>query len=253
MSVEEAKRAGALALFGEKYGRQVRVVSIGEYSKELCGGTHVAQTNLIGAFQITAESSIAAGTRRVEAVVGESALAHQQQDSHLLKRVAERLSRSPHDVLGGVEELLGQLRSAEKQTKALKVALAQARAKELVLEAKPVNGTKVVIARFDGADRDLLSAMADAITGRLTAGVTLLVSVEAPERVAWVMAVTSGLVKQGVHAGQLLKTIAAITQGGGGGRADFAQAGGKDASRVPEALAQAERLVRDALLKGPAS
>ena len=247
MNVEEAKRAGALALFGEKYGRQVRVVSIGEYSKELCGGTHVAQTNLVGAFRITAESSIAARTRRVEAVVGESAMARQQQESQLLKRIAERLSRSPQDALGGIEELLEQLRTSEKQAKALKLELAQHRAKQLVVDAKSVNGAKVVIARFDGADRELLSALADAIQGQLTAGVTLLVSVEAPASVAWVMAVTSNLVKRGLHAGRLLKAIAAITQGGGGGRAEFAQAGGKDASRVTEALQEAERLLQDAL------
>lgn len=247
MNVEDAKREGALALFGEKYGRQVRVVSIGDYSKELCGGTHVAQTSLVGAFQITAESSIAAGTRRVEAVVGESAAARRQQDAQLLRQAAERLSRSPQDVVGGIEELLAHVRSAEKQTKHLKLELAQHRATQLALEAKSVNGTKVVIARCDGADRELLSALADAVQGRLATGVTLLVSAAAPASVAWVMAVTPDLVTRGLHAGRLLKTIAAVTQGGGGGRADFAQAGGKDASRIPEALAQAERLLRDAL------
>ncbi|MBI3087630.1 MAG: alanine--tRNA ligase, partial [Candidatus Omnitrophica bacterium] len=247
MNVEDAKRAGALALFGEKYHSQVRVVSIGDYSKELCGGTHLRHTGSVGAFQIVAESSIAAGTRRIEAMVGESALARRQQDAQVLRAVAEQLGRSPQDVLQGIEDMAEQVKAAERQLKNLKIEFARLQARQFVAEAKRINGVALVTARVDGADRELLAAMADAIRGALTDGVALLVSVEQPSTVAWVMALTATLVKRGLHAGRLLKPIAAITQGGGGGRPEFAQAGGKDPSRIPEALTQAEQLLREAL------
>ncbi len=247
MELDEAKRLGALALFGEKYGRRVRVVSIGDYSHELCGGTHLVHTGLIGTFRIIEESSIAAGTRRIEAIVGATALERQQQESQLLRQLAERFSRPPHEALQGLEELFQQLRTAEKHLKTLKQELAKIQAKQLVAEAKRIDGVTVVTAQIDGADRDLLASLADAITSSLTSGVAVLASKEDAASVAWVMAVTADLVKRGVHAGELLKTISAITKGGGGGRPDFAQAGGKDPSRITEALKQTERFVREAI------
>jgi len=247
MKLDDAKRAGALALFGEKYAQQVRVVSIGDYSRELCGGTHLAHTGSVGTLRIVAESSIAAGTRRIEAVVGEAALARQQQDAHVVSQIAKQLSRSPQDVLQGLDELTQQLKATEKQLTTLKRELAQVRAKELVAEAKQMSGITLVAAQVDGADRDLLAALADAVKGQLTAGVALLVCAERGATVAWVMALTADLVKRGLHAGELLKAIAAITKGGGGGRPDFAQAGGRDSSKIPEALKRAEGLVREAL------
>ncbi|MDP3722519.1 MAG: alanine--tRNA ligase [Candidatus Omnitrophota bacterium] len=247
MKLEDAKRAGALALFGEKYGQQVRVVSIGDYSRELCGGTHLIHTGSIGLFRIVDESSIAAGTRRIEAVVGESALARQQQESHVLRRVAERFSRPPLEALQGLEELLQQLKAAEKALNAVKGELARIRAKELVAEAKRLDGVTLVAAAIERADRDLLVALADAIRAALTTdGVVLLAASEGKGHVAWVMAVTTGLAKR-VHAGQLLNAIARITQGTGGGRPEFAQAGGKDPSRIPEALQRAEAIIHEAL------
>jgi len=247
MDLERAKDAGALALFGEKYTRQVRVVSIGDYSKELCGGTHLRHTGSIGLFRLASESSIAAGTRRVEAVVGETALERQQEESQTLRQIAQQLSRSPQEALQGLEELMQHLKHAEKQLKTLKLEFAQAQAKRLVAEAKHVDGITLVAAQLDGADRELLSAMADAIRGSLREGIALLVSREQPDSVAWVMAVSPALVKRGLHAGQLLKAIAAVTQGGGGGRPEFAQAGGKDPAKIPDALQEAERLIRAAL------
>ncbi|MBI3319540.1 MAG: alanine--tRNA ligase [Candidatus Omnitrophica bacterium] len=247
MRLEEAKRAGALALFGEKYGQQVRVVSIGDYSQELCGGTHLLHTGSIGLFRIVDESSIAAGTRRIEAIVGQAALIRQQQESQLLKDVAQRLSRPPHEALAGLDELLQQLRNADKDLKTLKQELAHVQAKQLVADAKQVDGVTLITAQIDGADRELLTALADAIKGRLTVGVVVLASVDRTRSVGWVMSVTADLVKRGLHAGNVLKTISAITKGGGGGRPDFAQAGGKDATKIPEALKQAESLIHKAL------
>ena len=247
-SIDEARKEGALALFGEKYGHHVRVVNIGSYSKELCGGTHLGHTGAIGTLKIVSESSIAAGTRRIEAVVGESALTQQQQESRWLGQVASRLSRPPQQALEGLEELVAQLGQAEKQVKALKLEVAQARSKELIADAKRIDGTLLVSARIDGADRELLAAMADAIRSGLSGGIVLLVSGQ-PGAVSWVMGLTADLVKRGLHAGKLLKPIAAITDGGGGGRPEFAQAGGKDPAKIPEALAQAEALMREALAK----
>lgn len=247
--LEEAKQEGALALFGEKYGRKVRVVSIGDYSKEFCGGTHLRHTGSIGLFRLVSESSIAAGTRRVEAVVGEAAMDRQQEESRMLRRIAQQLSRSPSDALQGLEELLQQLRNTEKQLKSLKMEFAQAQAGKFVAQAKQIDSVKLVAGRMDGADREVLAALADAIKQAVSDGVTVLGSKERPDSVAWVMAVSPSLVKRGLHAGQMLKAIAAETGGSGGGRPEFAQAGGNDPSRIPQALSRAEELVRQALEK----
>ncbi|MBI3323849.1 MAG: alanine--tRNA ligase [Candidatus Omnitrophica bacterium] len=245
--IDEARREGALALFGEKYGQTVRVVTIGDYSKELCGGTHLRHTGFVGEFAIVGESSIAAGTRRIDVVVGEAAQERHLRDSRSLRTIAAQLSRPPEEALQAVEELLLRMRTLEKQLKATKQELAQAKARELLGQAKRLDGANLIAARLDGADRELLAALADSLRESLQDGVVLLASAEASAGVAWVMAVSPGLVKRGVHAGKLLKPIAALTQGGGGGRPEFAQAGGKDPSKISEALGAAEGLIREAL------
>jgi alanyl-tRNA synthetase len=247
MRVQEAKQAGALALFGEKYGDQVRVVTIGDYSKELCGGTHLPHTGLLGSFVIVGESSIAAGTRRVEALVGQAAAELQQSQARLLHDAAKRLGRSAEDVVAGVEELLEQLKRGERERKNLQLELAKVEAGRLVAQGQLVNGATVITATIVHADRDLLSALADATRSQLKTGVVLLVSTLESRDVAWVMALTADLVARKLHAGALLKEIAAVTQGGGGGRPDFAQAGGKDASKIAQALKRADELLRKVL------
>ncbi len=247
MRVEEAKQAGALALFGEKYSSKVRVVTIGDYSKELCGGTHVAHTGFVGSFLITAESSIAAGTRRVEALVGEAAAETQRRQQHLLHDAAKRLGRPADEVVQGLEELLEQLKQSERERKALQGELAKVEASRLVAEGKKINGVTFVTSTIKHADRDLLATMADAVKRSLDRdGIVLLASSDGPAHVAMVMATTSNLTSR-VHAGQLLKAIAPLTQGSGGGRPEFAQAGGKDPSGIPTAMKRAEELVRQAL------
>ena len=161
--------------------------------------------------------------------------------------IAQRLSRPPQESVQGLEHVLAQLRGAQAQIKSLKTELAQVRSHELLAQAQHVDGAVLICAQIAGADREFLAALADALRSGMAAGVAVLVSVPELGSVAWVMAVTEDLTKRGVHAGKLLKTIAAITQGGGGGRPDFAQAGGKDPSKIDEALRQAERLVREAL------
>ena len=246
MQLEEAKRAGATALFGEKYGHHVRVVSIGNYSKELCGGTHLRHTGSVGLFRIVSESSIAAGTRRIEAVVGETAMTSQQQEQRLLRQAAQRLGRPPHELLKGLEELAEQLKRAEQAGRAVKLELAKTEANRLIGQAKPINGVAFVAAQVHDADRELLLALADAMKSRLRPGVVVLMAAEGAEKVSCVVATSGADVKQ-VHAGEILKAIAPVIQGSGGGRPDFAQGGGKDASKISQALAEAERLVRAAL------
>jgi len=249
MKLDEARQLGALALFGEKYGQTVRVVTIGDYSKELCGGTHLPHTGFVGMFTIVGESSIAAGTRRIEALVGDAATARQQTEAAWLKQIATQLGRAPEDVVGGVEELVRQVKAAEKQLKVMKEELARVEAKRFVAEAKQLDGVTFVSAHLKGADREWLATLADAIKGHVSPGIVLLASEEQPASVAWVMAMTADVVKRRLHAGELLKAIAALTQGGGGGRPDFAQAGGKDPSKIPEALRHAEQLIRQALAR----
>ncbi len=246
MSQDEAKRDGALALFGEKYGSTVRVVTIGDYSKELCGGTHLPHTGFLGAFTITGESAVAAGTRRIEALVGEAATARQQQDAGLLHDAARCLSRPAQELMTGLEELLEQLKRSERERKALQLELAKVEAHRLVAEGKSINGIMFIAAMVKHADRELLAALADAVKNSLKQdGVVLLASGDQGQ-VSVVVAATPNLVKR-IHAGQLLKAIAPLVQGSGGGRPEFAQGGGKDPAGIPAALKRAEEIVRQSL------
>jgi len=246
MRQEEAKRAGALALFGEKYGGVVRVVTIGDYSKELCGGTHLPHTGFVGTFLIAGESSIAAGTRRIEALVGEAASERQQQQVRLLHEAAKRLGRGADDVVAGLEELLGQLKHAERERKALQLELAKVEANRLVAEGKQINGVTFIAATIKHGDRESLAVLADAVTGSLPRDGVVVLASGNQGQVALVMATTAGLAKR-LHAGELVKAIAPMMQGSGGGRPEFAQGGGKDAAAIPAALKRAEELVREAL------
>ncbi len=249
MRLEEAKRDGALALFGEKYGGMVRVVTIGDYSKELCGGTHLRHTGFVGTFLITGESSIAAGTRRIEALVGEAAAQKQQDGQRLLHEAARRLGRPAHELVAGLEELLEQLKRSERERKTVQMEFAKVEAHRLVAEGRKINGVTLVTSTIKHADREQLAALADAVRRSLqTGGVVLLAASEGPNRATLVMATTNDVAGR-VHAGQTLKAVSPLTNGSGGGRAEFAQAGGKDPSGIPAAMKRAEELIREALEK----
>ena len=247
MPLEEAKHQGALALFGEKYSTHVRVVTIGDYSKELCGGTHVRHTGFVGTFLIMGESSIAAGTRRLEALVGDAATQQQHQQQRILHEAAKRLGRPAKDIVKGLDELLDQLKHAERERKTLQAKLATVEAERLVAEGKKINGVTLVTSTIKHADREVLAVMADAVRISLQHnGVVLLASSEGPANVSLVMAATGDLTTR-MHVGQMLKAISSLTKGSGGGRPEFAQAGGRDPSGIPAALKKAEELVREAL------
>ncbi len=247
MDVQAAKQAGALALFGEKYGSRVRVVDIGGYSKELCGGTHLPHTGLVGSFVIVTESSIAAGTRRIEAIMGEAAAARQLEDKQMLQELAKQLGRGVHDLVPGIEELLAKVKRFERELKNKQAELARAEAPRLIAEGKRIDGVTLVSASVKHADRDVLSALADAVRAALKqAGVVLLTAAQDGGQVAVVMGATPDVAKR-LHVGECLKAIAPLIQGSGGGRPDFAQGGGKDASGVPAAVRKAEEIIRSSL------
>ncbi|MBI4591184.1 MAG: alanine--tRNA ligase [Candidatus Rokubacteria bacterium] len=232
--LEQALKLGALALFGEKYGQRVRVVRIGDFSTELCGGTHLEQTGQIGLFKIVSEGAVAAGVRRLTAVTGDAALRHVEREESALREAAAILKIPPLEVPQRLAKLLDEQRQLEKQLEALEGRLAKTRAEELVAAARQVGGVAVVAARVDGLDPDGLRAVVDSVRERLGSGVICLGSVKG-DKVSLVSAVTKDLTPR-FNAGKLIQEVARACGGGGGGRPDLAQAGGKDPAKLDAAL-----------------
>jgi len=242
MPLAEAKAMGAMALFGEKYGDIVRVVSVGDYSIELCGGCHVRNTAQIGMFKLVSEGGIASGVRRVEAVTGRHAYAYANDQARTLRDAAEVLKCAPAEVPKRLEAVQGELRQAQREIESLRGRLARFEAAGLAEQAKTVSGVKLVAARVKADGAETLRGMADELKARLGSAVIVL-GAASEDRVNFVAAATPDVVAKGVHAGKLVKELAAMCGGGGGGRPDMAQAGGKDPSRLDDALRDAERLV----------
>jgi alanyl-tRNA synthetase len=245
MAYDDAIKLGALAFFGDSYGDRVRVLRMGDFSIELCGGTHVLRTGDIGVFKIRSESGVAAGTRRLEAVSGGGALHWIRQREELLREIAAAV-KSPEDgVQEKIERLLAQQRDLEKRIAGLQQKLAGGSTPDLLDGVRDVAGVKLVAAQVDGADADGLRALADRVRERLGSGVVVLGASEG-ERVVLVTAVTRDLAKR-VHAGNLIKPIAAMVGGAGGGRPDFAQAGGREPAELGKAIAAADRVLQEQL------
>ena len=234
MDLEEALSAGAMALFGEKYGDSVRVVSISDFSRELCGGAHVRRTGDIGLCKITYEGSISAGVRRIEAITGEGALERFQETSTSLSRLAQTLRASESELPEQAEKLLAQQKALERLVEQLKTKVAQSQVGNLERQARVLKGVKVLAGRVDGMDRPQMRALADALRNKWKTAVVVLASLE-NSSVAIVSAVTKDLTNK-VHAGKLAGQVAKAVGGRGGGRPDMAEAGGKDASALPAAL-----------------
>ncbi|MBM4442188.1 MAG: alanine--tRNA ligase [Candidatus Rokubacteria bacterium] len=235
MDIEQALQAGAMALFGEKYGQRVCVVKIGDFSTELCGGTHLQSTGQLGLLKVEAEGAVAAGVRRIEAVAGAAALESVARREAALKEAADLLKISPLDVPKRLAKLLDEQKQLEKQLGELEAKLARSRADDLVASARQVNGVAVIAARVDGLDADGLRAVADRLRERLGSGV-VCVGGAVDGKVNLVAAVTKDLTKR-FPAGKLVQEVAKAVGGGGGGRPDLAQAGGKDPAKLDEALA----------------
>jgi len=235
MAIDKAISTGAMALFGEKYGDHVRVVSIPDFSKELCGGTHVTRTGDIGIFKIVSESSISAGVRRIEAITGEGAMTQFQESSEALHRIAGILRVAEPELIDHVDRLIAEKRNYERQIDHLKTRLAQSAARDLESNAKEKNGATYLITKVDSLDRQQMRTLADSLRNKWKSAVVVLASTD-DSTVSIIAAVTKDLTQR-LHAGKLVGTLAQAVGGKGGGRPDMAEGGGKDPAALPSALA----------------
>ncbi len=244
MSLEEAKKSGAMALFDEKYSENVRVVSMGDFSRELCGGTHVANTGVITAFKIVSESGIAAGVRRIEALTGEGVFAYYREQEAVLAEAAKLLKASPASVLEKIGHLLAEVKALQSENESLKSKAAKDALGDVMDQIKEVKGVKVLAARVDGVDMNGLRDLGDQLKEKLGEGVVVLASA-ADGKVSLMATATDGAMKAGAHAGNLIKAIAVCVGGGGGGRPNMAQAGGKNPAGIDEALTKVTEVLED--------
>ena len=244
MSLEEAKKSGAMALFDEKYSENVRVVSMGDFSRELCGGTHVANTGVITAFKIVSESAIAAGVRRIEALTGEGVFAYYREQEAVLAEAAKLLKASPASVPEKIGHLLAEVKALQSENESLKSKAAKDALGDVMDQIKEVKGVKVLAARVDGVDMNGLRDLGDQLKEKLGEGVVVLASA-ADGKVSLMATATDGAMKAGAHAGNLIKAIAVCVGGGGGGRPNMAQAGGKNPAGIDEALAKVTEVLED--------
>jgi len=242
MSIDQAKEIGATADFGEKYGDVVRVVNMGDYTLDLCGGTHLDNTAKIGLFKIMSESSVAAGTRRIEAITGTNVLELLDQRAELIAQTAQQLKTNPTDIVRKAEQMGQEIRDLGKKIDKLNAKIASFEIGDLLTSAKEVGGLKLITKAFDGLSQDELRNIADIIKDQNADAVAVLASA-GEEKISIVCIAGADAQKKGAHAGKLIKEVAKMTGGGGGGRPDSATAGGKDASKLPEALAAAEGIL----------
>ncbi|MCD3349549.1 alanine--tRNA ligase [Clostridium botulinum D/C] len=242
MTIEEARQSGAMALFDEKYGDKVRVVKMGNFSVELCGGTHISNIGKIGLFKIVSESGIAAGIRRIEAVTGAKALEFMKDKSNLLREVAEMLKCSEKDILNRLNQQNLELKEKEKEIVALKSKLASGSEDEILNNIKEIKGIKLAVTDLKDVDGEALRNLGDKIKNKLGSGVVVLGS-EVEGKVQFMAMASKDVVSKGVHCGTIVREIAKIAGGGGGGRPDMAQAGGKLPEKLKEAMNAVENIM----------
>ncbi len=242
MTMEEAKKTGAMALFGEKYGDRVRVVKMGDFSIELCGGTHVANTSHVGIFKIVSESGVAAGVRRIEALTGSNARNYYKNVEANLDEAAKMLKTNASDVTDHIKKLQEELKALRSENESLKGKEAKAALGDVTDQVKEVNGVKLLAVALKGVDMNGLRDLGDQMKAKIGEGVVVLIS-EADGKVNLVTMATDGAMGKGAHAGNLVKAIAPKVGGGGGGRPNMAQAGGKNPAGIPDALAEAEKVL----------
>lgn len=246
MSIEDAKKTGAMALFGEKYGDSVRVVSMGEFSKELCGGTHVSNTGVITTFKIVSEAGIAAGVRRIEALTGDGVFGYYKEMEQKLAQISSLLKTTPAEAADKITHLQAEVKELHSENESLKAKLAQEAVGDVMNQVKEVKGTKLLAVSVADVDMNGLRDLGDQLKEKLGEGVVVLASVNSG-KVNLLAMVTDSAIKAGAHAGNLVKGMAAVVGGGGGGRPNMAQAGGKNPEKVPEALEKAAELLEGQL------
>ena len=246
MGIEEAKKTGAMALFGEKYGDEVRVVSMGDFSVELCGGTHVANTANITLFKIVSEAGVAAGVRRIEALTGNNVIEYYRQMEEDLHTIAKTLKTSPAEITEKITHLQKEVKELQSENESLKSKMAQDSLGNVMDQVVEVKGVKVLASAVDGIDMNGLRDLGDQLKEKLGEGVVVLASAK-DGKVSLLAMATQGAMDKGAHAGNLIKAAAAIVGGGGGGRPNMAQAGGKNPDKIPEAIAKVAELVEGQL------
>ena len=246
MPIDEAKNLGAMALFGEKYGDTVRVVSMGDFSKELCGGTHVKHTGEIGYFKILSESGVAAGVRRIEALTGANVMAYYQAMEESFNKAAAAAKATPAALIEKIQHMQAELKALNAENESLKAKMAQSALGNVMDQAVEVKGTKLLATSVDGVDMNGLRDLGDQLKDKLGEGVVVLLSAQ-DGKVNMIAMATDGAVKAGAHAGNLIKGIAALVGGGGGGRPNMAQAGGKNPAGIPAAIAEASKVLEGQL------
>ena len=246
MNIEEARKTGAMQLFGEKYGEKVRVVSMGDFSVEFCGGTHVANTASITAFKILSENGVAAGVRRIEALTGDGVFAYYRGLEETLERAAKAVKATPNTLVEKCEHLMAELKAVSSENESLKSKAAKDALGDVMDQVKEVKGMKLLAASVSGVDMNGLRDLGDQLKDKLGEGVVVLLS-DADGKVNMVAMATDGAVKAGAHAGNLIKGIAALVGGGGGGRPNMAQAGGKNPAGIPDAIAEAAKVLEGQL------
>ncbi|ASF29564.1 MULTISPECIES: alanine--tRNA ligase [Bacillus amyloliquefaciens group] len=244
--INEAKEMGAMALFGEKYGDIVRVVQVGDYSLELCGGCHVTNTAEIGLFKIVSESGIGAGTRRIEAVTGKGAYQEMNSQLSLLQHAADELKSNVKDVPKRIQSLQAELKEAQRENESLLSKLGNVEAGAILSKVKDIGGVKVLAEKVNAKDMNHLRTMVDDLKAKLGSAVIILGAVQ-NDKVNLSAGVTKDLIEKGLHAGKMVKQAAEVCGGGGGGRPDMAQAGGKQPEKLEEALTSAEDWIKSVL------
>ena len=242
MTIEEAKKTGAMALFGEKYGETVRVVQMGEFSKEFCGGTHVASTGMIGSFKILSESGVAAGVRRIEAVTGNNVTAYYQKMEEQLNAASKVLKTTPANLVERCEHLMAELKALQSENDSLKSKAAKEALGDVMDQVQEVRGVKLLASKVSGVDMNGLRELGDQLKEKLGDGVVVLVS-ENEGKVNLIAMATDGAMAKGAHAGNLIKGIAALVGGGGGGRPYMAQAGGRNPAGIDNAIAECAKVL----------
>ena len=244
MTLDEAKKTGAMALFGEKYGEKVRVVQMGEFSSELCGGTHVENTRNISALKILSESGVAAGVRRIEALTGAGLIAYYDQTERQLKQAAKALKAAPADVVKKITAMQEECKALAKENDALKAKMAKAAAGDMMSAAEEVNGVKILVSRLTDVDMNGMRDLGDEAKQKLGEAIVVFAA-ENGGKVNLMATATDGAVAKGAHAGNLIKEIAKLVGGGGGGRPNMAQAGGKNPAGIEEALKRAKEAAKE--------
>ncbi len=242
MGIEEAKKTGAMALFGEKYGEKVRVVKMGDFSVELCGGTHVGNTGSISAFKILSENGIAAGVRRIEALTGNGVFAYYKNIEKTLEEAAKVMKAAPAALVEKCEHVMAQLKELSSENESLKSKAAKEALGDVMNQVVEVKGVKLLAASVDNVDMNGLRELGDQLKEKLGEGVVVLLSNQGG-KVSMIAMATDGALKAGAHAGNLIKGIAALVGGGGGGRPNMAQAGGKNPAGIPDAIAEAAKIL----------